>query len=133
MKDKFKKVLEFNKAFGLVTNEEPTLSEFKETYLRYNLMEEELSEYKEGLSIGFHTDKDKGLNEVLDALVDMQYVLDGMIVHHGLQHVFEESYNEVHASNMSKLEDGKAIYREDGKVLKGKDYFKPNLEKILNK
>lgn len=54
-----------------------------------------------------------------------------LLSEHGLLHLFEVGFDEVHASNMSKLEDGKPIYREDGKVLKGKDYFKPNLKKVL--
>jgi predicted HAD superfamily Cof-like phosphohydrolase len=64
----------------------------------------------------------------------MLYILCGTILEHGMQHKIEEVFNEIQSSNMSKLGgDGKPIYREDGKVLKGPNYFKPNIEAILNK
>lgn len=61
----------------------------------------------------------------------INHKLNYLIAEHGMLDLFEAGFDEVHASNMSKLEDGKPIYREDGKVLKGKDYFKPNLKKVL--
>ena len=70
--------------------------------------------------------------EVADALGDMLYILCGTIIEHGLQHKIEDVFNEIQRSNMSKLgEDGEPIYREDGKVLKGPNYFKPDIESIL--
>ena len=69
-----------------------------------------------------------------DALGDMLYILCGTIIEHGMQHKIEEVFEEIQRSNMSKLgEDGEPIYREDGKVLKGPNYFKPNIKEILDK
>ena len=78
--------------------------------------------------------KDGDLVEIADALGDMMYILCGTILSHGLQYKIEEIFEEIQSSNMSKLgEDGKPIYREDGKILKGPSYFKPNILKILNR
>jgi predicted HAD superfamily Cof-like phosphohydrolase len=64
----------------------------------------------------------------------MMYILCGTILSHGMQHIIEEIFEEIQASNMSKLgADGKPIYREDGKVMKGPNYFKPNIGAILEK
>ena len=94
--------------------------------LRYDLMAEENSEYIEAANNG-------DLVEVADALGDMLYILCGSIIEHGLQDKIEDVFNEIQRSNMSKLgEDGQPIFREDGKVLKGPNYFKPNISKILN-
>ncbi len=72
------------------------------------------------------------LVEVADALGDMLYILCGTILEHGMQYKIEEVFEEIQKSNMSKLgADGKPIYREDGKVLKGPGYFKPDIKKIL--
>ena len=72
--------------------------------------------------------------EVADALGDMLHILCGTISSHGMQHKTREVFEEIHRSNMSKLgEDGQPIYREDGKVLKGSNYFKPNIKDILEK
>jgi predicted HAD superfamily Cof-like phosphohydrolase len=71
--------------------------------------------------------------EVADALGDMLYILCGTIITHGMQNVIDEVFEEIQRSNMSKLgSDGKPIYRKDGKVLKGPNYFKPDIAKILN-
>jgi len=89
-------------------------------------MDEENNEYLEAA-------EDDDLVEVADALGDMLYILCGTILEHGMQHKIEEVFNEIQRSNMSKLgADGKPIYREDGKVMKGPSYFKPNIESILN-
>ena len=72
------------------------------------------------------------LVEVADALGDMLYILCGTIIEHGMQHKIEQVFTEIQRSNMSKLgADGKPIYREDGKVLKGPNYFRPDIKKIL--
>ena len=95
--------------------------------LRYKLMREENEEYLEAAN-------NNDLVEVADALGDMLYILCGTIIEHGMQDKIDEVFNEIQRSNMSKLgEDGKPIYREDGKVLKGPNYFKPNIETILEK
>ena len=89
-------------------------------------MAEENEEYLEAAS-------NNDIVEVADALGDMLYILCGTIIEHGMQHKIEEVFEEIQRSNMSKLgADGKPIYREDGKVLKGPSYFKPNIKKILD-
>ena len=89
-------------------------------------MSEENDEYLEAA-------KNNDLVEVADALGDMLYILCGTIIEHGMQNKIEEVFDEIQKSNMSKLgSDGNPIYREDGKVLKGPNYFKPNILKILS-
>lgn len=128
MKNKIAAVSEFHKAFGLGMKESPTANlGIKKNLLRYELMREENEEYLEAAN-------NDDLVEVADALGDMLYILCGTIIEHGMQHKIEEVFNEIQRSNMSKLgEDGKPIYREDGKVLKGPNYFKPNIKEILEK
>ncbi|MCG2420024.1 nucleoside triphosphate pyrophosphohydrolase family protein [Aequorivita sp. F47161] len=128
MKNKINAVSEFHKAFGLGMKDSPTANlGIKKNLLRYELMREENEEYLEAAN-------QNDLVEVADALGDMLYILCGTIIEHGMQHKIEEVFNEIQRSNMSKLgADGKPIYREDGKVLKGPDYFKPNIEQILEK
>ncbi len=93
--------------------------------LRFRLMEEENLEYLKAA-------KENDLTEIADALGDMLYILCGTIISHGLQDKIEQIFQEIQSSNLSKLgEDGKPIYREDGKVLKGPNYFKPDIKKIL--
>ena len=78
--------------------------------------------------------KNNDLVQVADALGDKLYILCGTIISHGLQHKIVEVFEEIHRSNMSKLDaDGKPIYREDGKVMKSELYFLPNIESILEK
>ncbi len=128
MNRKIEAVTEFHKAFGLGIKLSPKadLGEAK-NLLRYKLMREENEEYLEAAN-------NNDLVEIADALGDMLYILCGTIIEHGMQDVIEEVFEEIQRSNMSKLgEDGKPIYREDGKVLKGPNYFKPNIEKILEK
>ena len=93
--------------------------------LRFNLMKEENEEYLEAV-------QNNDIVEIADALGDMLYILCGTILEHGLQHKIEAVFDEIQRSNMSKLgEDGKPIYREDGKVMKGPNYFKPNFSDNL--
>ena len=127
MKNKLKAVQEFHEAFGLGIQHKPTanLTDNK-LKLRFDLMAEENEEYLEAA-------KKNDLIEVADALGDMLYILCGTILEHGMQDKIETIFNEIQRSNMSKLgNDGKPIYREDGKVMKGPNYFKPNIFKILN-
>ena len=128
MKDKIAAVHAFHTAFGLGIEETPTAQLTKaKNLLRFNLMKEENKEYFEAANNG-------DLVEVADALGDMLYILCGTILEHGIQDKIEEVFNEIQRSNMSKLgADGKPIYREDGKVLKGPNYFKPNIQEILDK
>lgn len=127
MKDKIEAVKAFHTAFKIGYRETPKadLGDAK-NQLRFNLMKEENEEYLEAAMSG-------DLVEVADALGDMLYILCGTLIEHGLQHKIEDVFNEIQRSNMSKLgEDGQPIYREDGKVLKGPNYFKPNIQKILD-
>ncbi|TDI76200.1 MAG: hypothetical protein E2O87_00685 [Bacteroidetes bacterium] len=128
MKNKIDAVYQFHKAFGLGIMETPTANVGTErNRLRFNLMKEENEEY-------FEAAQNNDLVEVADALGDMLYILCGTIIEHGMQDKIEEVFNEIQRSNMSKLgADGKPIYREDGKVLKGPDYFKPNIRAILER
>ena len=121
-------VREFHTAFGLGINDKPTANIGEDrNLLRFNLMKEENEEYIEAANRG-------DLVEVADALGDMLYILAGTIIEHGMQYKISEVFDEIQRSNMSKLgEDGKPIYREDGKVLKGPHYFKPNIQEILEK
>jgi len=127
MKNKIKAVQEFHEAFGLGVQQQPIADlSMQKLKLRFDLMDEENKEYLEAA-------ENNDLVEVADALGDMLYILCGTILEHGMQHKIEEVFNEIQRSNMSKLgADGKPIYREDGKVMKGPNYFKPKIESILN-
>lgn len=116
----------FHETYGLGINNEPNANLSEERInLRFNLMKEENEEYLEAA-------KNHDLIEIADALGDMLYILCGTIIEHGLQHKIEAVFDEIQRSNMSKLgEDGKPIYREDGKVMKGPNYFKPNFEALF--
>jgi len=128
MKNKIAAVAEFHKAFGLGMKDAPTAElGINKNLLRYKLMREENEEYLEAAN-------KNDLVEVADALGDMLYILCGTIIEHGMQHKIEEVFDEIQRSNMSKLgADGKPIYREDGKVLKGPSYFQPKIKEILEK
>ncbi|MGF1556711.1 nucleoside triphosphate pyrophosphohydrolase family protein [Paucihalobacter sp.] len=128
MKKHINAVKEFHTAFKIGYRETPKASlGLEKNMLRYKLMREENEEYLEAAN-------NDDLVEVADALGDMLYILCGTIIEHGLQHKIEEVFNEIQRSNMSKLgEDGEPIYREDGKVLKGPNYFKPDIKGILEK
>jgi len=128
MKKQLDAVALFHKTYGLGISKTPKadLGNSKNE-LRFNLMKEENEEYLEAT-------KNDDLIEVADALGDMLYILCGTILEHGLQHKIEEVFDEIQRSNMSKLgEDGKPIYREDGKVMKGPNYFKPDFSKVIEK
>ena len=126
MKDKILAVKEFHKAFKLDYLDKPKADlGMDKNKLRFNLMKEENEEY-------FEAANNNDMVEVADALGDMLYILCGTIIEHGMQHKIYEIFSEIQNSNMSKLgADGKPIYREDGKVLKGPNYFKPNIKGVL--
>lgn len=121
-------VKKFHESFQITNRELPSINVSEnDILLRYKLMHEENEEYLEAAQKG-------DLVEVADALGDMLYILCGTILTHGLQHKIEEVFEEIQRSNMSKLgADGNPIYREDGKVLKGENYFKPNIASIIHK
>tara|TARA_Y100000741_G_scaffold169124_1_gene128067 strand:- start:106 stop:477 length:372 start_codon:yes stop_codon:yes gene_type:complete len=119
----FEKVGKFMKIFGQDVKTSSGLSSEKINLLRIKLIEEELSELKNAMD-------EKNLTEVADALTDILYVT------YGAGHAFgidlDKCFDEVQKSNMSKLDDtGKPIYNDLGKVMKGPNYFKPNLSKFL--
>lgn len=126
MKNKIEAVKAFHEAFKLGHKETPLGSlGLENNMLRYKLMREENEEYLEAAN-------NDDLIEIADALGDMLYILCGTIIEHGLQNKIEEVFEEIQRSNMSKLgEDGEPIYREDGKVLKGPNYFRPDIKGIL--
>lgn len=125
--DKIKSVEEFHTTFKIGNAEHIQLIDEKDYTLRYNLIKEENEEYLDACKKG-------DLVEIADALGDQLYILFGTILKHGLQHKIEEVYDEIHRSNMSKLdEQGEPIFREDGKILKSPLYFKPNIKSIIEK
>lgn len=127
MKKQIDHVAKFHDVFQIGNELEPLAVVGEGTYnLRYNLMKEENDEYLDAC-------KDGDLVEIADALGDQLYILCGTILKHGLQNKIEEVFDEIQKSNMSKLDaNGNPIFREDGKILKGENYFKPNIKKILD-
>ncbi len=127
MKKQLNAVKDFHNTFGLNYNDSPTVDlEKKIIELRFNLMKEENDEYIEAA-------RNNDIVEVADALGDMLYILCGTIIEHGMSDIIEDVFDEIQKSNMSKLgADGKPIYREDGKVMKGPNYFKPNFSKFFS-
>lgn len=127
LQDTINYVREFHDAFLITNHEEPTILQNEcEFELRHRLMHEENEEYLEACKKG-------DMVEIADALGDQLYILCGTILRHGLQHKIEEIFMEIQRSNMSKLdENGKPIFREDGKVMKSSLYFKPDIKEIIN-
>ena len=126
------KRLKLNKAFNLPTAENPTTIENSRAKLQFDMMQEELNEYADA----------ECLTDVADALIDMQEILFGMFAEHGMLDKWAELYNEVHESNMSKLDnDGKPLIngengvidntRPIGKVIKSSNFREPNFKEIL--
>ena len=120
----FEKVKLFMNTYGQEVKDKAEFSDAKTNKLRIDLIKEELEELT-------HAINDKNLHEVADALTDILYVT------YGAGHAFgidlDKCFDEVQSSNMSKLgEDGKPIYNESGKVMKGPNYFKPDLLKFIN-
>jgi predicted HAD superfamily Cof-like phosphohydrolase len=122
---KAKLVEAFHDKFLIENNHEYTLLDEKTSELRYNLIKEENEEYLEACKNG-------DIVEIADALGDILYIAFGSLLKHGLQYKIDEVFDEIHRSNMSKLDkDGKPIFREDGKVLKSELYFRPDIKKVL--
>ena len=121
-------VKEFTEAFNIKYSKEMNPNLDQPTIdLRFRLMEEENQEYLEAA-------KNNDIVEIADALGDILYILCGTILAHGLQDKIVEVFNEIQKSNMSKLDiNGKPVIREDGKILKGPNYFKPKIKEILEK
>ena len=120
----FLSVKKFMETFGQEVKTKAEFPSDKIVKLRYDLIKEELDEFEEAI-------KSKNLKEIADSLTDILYVT------YGAGHAFgidlDKCFDEVQRSNMSKLgEDGKPIYNESGKVMKGPNYFKPDLSKFVN-
>jgi len=126
LKDKIRAVYAFHEKFGIENRDTPAPAIGEETFrLRHRLMQEENDEYLDACERG-------DLVDIADALGDMMYILYGTICAHGLQDHIADIFDEIHRSNMSKLgPDGRPIYREDGKVMKGEAYFRPDIGRIL--
>lgn len=126
MNKKIEAVKAFHKAYKLGYSSAPKAEiGLDKIALRHKLMAEENNEY-------LNAAQNNDLVEIADALGDMLYVLCGTIIEHGMQDKIDEVFEEIHRSNMSKLdENGNPIYREDGKVMKGKNYFKPDLKQFF--
>ncbi len=124
-KTQYEKVRDFHNIYNAHIEEKPTLPKEDIRKLRFALLEEEWQEYVEA-------EKENDIVGIADALADMIYIINGTAVSYGIP--LDEVFSEVHNSNMSKLgEDGKPILREDGKVLKGPNYFRPNIKGIIDK
>ena len=117
-------LLEFNQAFEVPKLDSPATGPKELIELRIKLLTEEVEEYAEAARNG-------DLLEILDALADIGYILAGTIINHGMQHIYDEAFDEVHRSNMAKLVNGRAIRRDDGKVLKPVNWKPPQLAQFL--
>ena len=123
-KDTLTIVKEWHEAFDVPVVDAPSIPK-ERAQMRLAILEEEVAELRAAV-------EDGDLVEVLDALCDIQYVLDGTFLEFGLHGHKQDAMEEVHASNMSKLgADGRPVLREDGKVLKGPDFRRPDLTRIL--
>ena len=118
MKKQIQQIREFEKAYGI----DPVNQDYQ---LKHKILMEELDEY-------LFANNNEDEVEIADAIGDILYITFGLVTKHGLEDKMEAIFDEIHASNMSKLdENGKPIRRDDGKILKGPHYFPPNIKKIL--
>lgn len=125
MKKQLNLVAQFHTTYGVETLTTPQMPSPKICRLRHSLLQEEVDELNTAAMSG-------DLTGVADGIADCLYIIYGTILAFGLQDKIEAIFDEVHASNMSKVdENGNAILRADGKILKGPNYFKPDIEKIL--
>ena len=125
MEKQLKAVAEFHNSFGQENGKWPRNLSTEEFELRHALMQEENDEYIDACD-------ENSLVDIADALGDQLYILCGTILRHGMQHIIQYVFDEIQASNMSKLgEDGKPVLRSDGKILKGPGYFRPDLSKFI--
>lgn len=127
MKKQLDSVKQFHETYKIGYSNKPLANlGVEKNKLRFKLMSEENEEYLDAAN-------NNDMIEVADALGDMLYILCGTIIEHGMQDIIEPVFDEIQKSNMSKLgEDGNPIFREDGKVMKGPNYFKPNFTKFFN-
>ena len=127
MEKQIKQIIEFHEKFKQTYSTKPTLLPLNETTLRYNLAQEELDEYEEACS-------NEDIVEVADSLADQLYILLGTVIKHGLQDKIIQAFDLVHQNNMSKLdENGEPILREDGKIIKPKNFKPVDLKTLFEK
>lgn len=133
MEKQLKQLMDFNKAFGFLTNENPNFEIHPDAEkalniwkLRIKLMQEELNEVVQAK-------EHENMEALTKELCDLLYVVYGTILSFGLQNIISECFDRVHESNMSKLTNGVAVYREDGKLMKGPNYKLPNFDDIFKK
>lgn len=123
MEKAFEQLWEFHEVYNCARSNTVKFSDDATREMRINILKEEWEEY-------LAAEEENDIVEVADALADIIYIAIGTAVSYGIP--MDKIFNEVHASNMSKLdEDGNPIYREDGKILKGANYFKPDVKGIL--
>lgn len=116
---------EFNEAFQIERNDTFNHIPYRDFMLEFDMLKEELNEYRDAC-------EEVDLVEVLDAIIDMQYLIIGCAYKHGLTaEMMEDAYMEVHRSNMSKLHNGKVVKNANGKVVKPKTFSPPNLKKFI--
>lgn len=127
MKELLDSVSEFHRTYRVPMQDAPLITPSEDlVVLRHRLMAEENEEYLDAARAGNQV-------EVADALGDQLYILCGTIITHGMQDLIEEVFREIHRSNLSKLgADGQPLYREDGKVMKGPNYFRPDIAAVLD-
>ena|ERR1035437_7995414 len=127
MKEILEKVMIWHKKFGVNIEKEPIIPNKQRCKLRYDILLEEVNEFKEAY-------ENDDIVEVADAFADILYVLLGNVVEFGLQDKFQEIFDEVHRSNLTKLDElGLPLIREDGKIMKSKLFSPPDIKSILNR
>jgi predicted HAD superfamily Cof-like phosphohydrolase len=127
MEKQIMQVKEFQDAVDAPSPSRPTLLPIKRAKLRQDLLQEEVNEIRKGSYEG-------DIVQIADGVIDCMYILIGTAHEHGFADRLDMLFDEVHRSNMSKMgPDGKAIYREDGKVMKSERYSPPNLERIMSR
>lgn len=125
MTNEINQVKDFHEKFGIPVSDYPDYIDIERQALRINILQEEVNELSKAMG-------EDNMVEIADGIVDCIYILFGTAIEYGLHRKLEAMFHEVHRSNMSKLGiDGKPIYREDGKVLKGPGYSPPDLGSIL--
>ena len=125
MKHQLDCVKEFHEKFKQNNGVYPSLISQEEAELRHRIMAEEVDEYLEAA-------QNNDMVGIADALGDQLYILCGTILKHGMQNIIEQVFDEIHASNLSKLgEDGEPVLREDGKIIKGPYYHPPDIQGII--
>lgn len=130
MKQELEKIKEWNQVFGILQHDKPSIVHRDESMERFKLIYEELLKYKNAVQDEDLTPEERK-SAILYALVEIQSLLLGAVRLYGYQDIFEEAFAEVHRSNLSKLENGFPLKREDGRILKGSWFFEPDLKQFF--